>query len=85
MTHATMLTTVAALALSAGAALVPGFLEPGRDAPIRFVLDTPIATPRDTDPDAAALAMTREFMVRYADRVASHPGWWHGLESHLFP
>lgn len=75
----------ARLALSAGAALVPGFLEPGRDAPFRFVLDQPLAPPRDTDRHAAALAMTREFMARYAARVASRPGWWHGLESHLFP
>ena len=75
----------ARLALSAGAALVPGFLEPGRDAPFRFVLDAPIAPPRDTDRDAAALAMTREFMARYAARVAASPGWWHGLETHLFP
>ncbi|EKO40735.1 MAG: Lauroyl/myristoyl acyltransferase [Solidesulfovibrio magneticus str. Maddingley MBC34] len=75
----------ARLALSAGAVLVPGFLEPGRDAPFRFVLDAPIAPPRDTDRDAAALAMTQEFMARYAARVAANPGWWHGLETHLFP
>jgi len=75
----------ARLALSAGAVLVPGFLEPGRDAPFRFVLDDPIVAPQGMDRDAAALAMTREFMARYATRVAARPGWWHGLESHLFP
>ena len=35
--------------------------------------------------DAAALAMTRAWVEAYAARVKAAPGWWHGLEAHIFP
>ncbi len=70
----------ARLALATGAALVPVFLTPGQRAPYRAVIDAPIPPPADTDKDAAALAMTREFLDRYAQVVTRCPGWWHCLE-----
>ena len=75
----------ARLALSAGAPLVPGFLGPGRTAPFRFALEAPLAPPEGLGRDEAAEAMTRDYLARYALRVAANPGWWHGLETHAFP
>lgn len=75
----------ARLALATGAALCPAFLTPGRDVPFRLRLDPPVPVPDTPDKTAAALAMTRDCLDRYAAVVAVHPGWWHGLETHVFP
>ena len=32
-----------------------------------------------------ALAMTRAWVEAYGARVQAAPGWWHGLEAHIFP
>ncbi|MHC1791196.1 LpxL/LpxP family acyltransferase [Solidesulfovibrio sp.] len=75
----------ARLALSTGAALVPVFLEAGRSAPYRLVIDAPIGAPAGSGRDAAARAMTAAWVARYAAAVTARPGWWHGLEAHFFP
>jgi KDO2-lipid IV(A) lauroyltransferase len=75
----------ARLALTCGAPLVPGFLEPGGRSPFRFVLGRPLTPPAGLGRDAAALAMTSAFMQDYAARVVARPGWWHNLEAHFFP
>jgi len=75
----------ARLALSTGAALVPVFLVPGRSAPYRLEIDAALVPPEGADKDAAALALTRAFLDRHARAVAADPGWWHSLESHIFP
>lgn len=75
----------ARLALGAGAAFVPVFLESGQDAPYRLVLGEPLVPPPQTSRDAAALALTAAWAARYAAAVVAAPGWWHGLEAHLFP
>jgi KDO2-lipid IV(A) lauroyltransferase len=75
----------ARLALSTGAILLPVFLQAGATAPYRLVIDEPISPPPATGREAAATAMTAAWVARYAARVAAAPGWWHGLEAHLFP
>ncbi|OLN24544.1 lipid A biosynthesis acyltransferase [Desulfovibrio sp. DV] len=75
----------ARLALAAGAVLLPVFLQAGTDAPYRLVIDEPIAPPPDAGREDAAAAMTAAWVARYAPRVQAAPGWWHGLEAHLFP
>ncbi len=75
----------ARLALSAGAVLCPAFLVPGRTADFRLRLEPPIAPPPGLDKNAAALAMSRELLARYAAVVRENPGWWHLLEAHGSP
>ena len=75
----------ARLALATGAVLLPAFLEAGQDAPYRLVFAAPLPPPAGAERDAAALAMTGAWAAAYAARVARAPGWWHGLEAHLFP
>ena len=80
----------ARLALAAGAVLLPAFLEAGEQTPYRLVIGEPIAPPAadaasPAGRDAAALAMTRAWIEAYAVRAAAAPGWWHGLEAHIFP
>lgn len=75
----------ARLALAAGAVLLPAFLTAGEAAPYRLVIDAPIIPPVGLSRDEAAKAMTATWVARYAARVQAAPGWWHGLEAHLFP
>lgn len=75
----------AKLALATGAALCPAFLGPGQDAPFRLTIEAPLEVPAISDKNAAGRAMTKDFLDRYAARVAAMPGWWHGLEDHVFP
>lgn len=75
----------ARLALSTGAVLLPAFLEAGTVSPYRLVIDDPIRPPVAADRDAAATAMTAAWVAAYAARVVAAPGWWHGLEAHIFP
>ena len=70
----------ARLALAAGAALCPAFLGPGGNVPFCLTIEAPLELPDISDKNAAVLTMTRDFLTRYADRVAAMPGWWHGLE-----
>ncbi|KHK00684.1 lysophospholipid acyltransferase family protein [Desulfovibrio sp. TomC] len=75
----------ARLALAAGAVLMPVFLQAGTGAPYRLVIGEPIDPPPGAGRDEAALAMTAAWVERYTARVQAAPGWWHGLEAHLFP
>ena len=75
----------AKLALAAFAPLCPVFLGPGEDVPFRLTIEAPLEESELMDKNEAAAAMTREFLDRYAARVAAMPGWWHGLEGHVFP
>ncbi|MYL81771.1 lauroyl acyltransferase [Desulfovibrio aerotolerans] len=84
----------ARLALATGAVLLPVFLEAGTVSPYRLVIEGPISPPpssvgagaaAERGRDAAALAMTEAWAAAYAARVVAAPGWWHGLEAHVFP
>ena len=82
----------ARLALATGAVLLPVFLEAGTVSPYRLVIEEPIPPPpsaadavAESGRDAAALAMTEAWVAAYAARVRAAPGWWHGLEAHIFP
>ena len=82
----------ARLALAARAVLLPVFLEAGTVLPFRLVIGEPIRPPQaaagaaaESGRDAAALAMTEAWVAAYAARVVAAPGWWHGLEAHVFP
>lgn len=78
----------ARLALASGAALCPAFLTPGGRTPFRLRIDPPLSVPGPAgaaDKNAAALTLTRDCLARYAAVVAKNPGWWHGLEAHVFP
>jgi len=74
----------AKLALATGAALCPAFIGPGRNVPFCLTIEAPLEVPAISDKNAAGRAMTKDFLERYAARIVAMPGWWHGLEDHVF-